>query len=352
MNGSVSPQRRRILSIDGGGVRGLLSARVLSHVESRLRERGALHPLGLAHHFDLLAGTSSGAILAMGLASGRSAAQIEAAFQSDAPRIFASAWWSRCLRPLFAAYGASYAPHGLAQVLREWLGDTPLGQLGSDRVPDAGTCTGRARPLLMATAYDMRQVTTRFFKSWKPGHSGLLAREVAMGSAAAPSYFPPQLLQVPQIEDADPPPAATLMDGALFANNPAMSAWAEARQLWPQDEICILSVGSGEHQDTCDASAPGLWNRAALVRCAFNAMLDGQSDAVDYQLKRLYAQQAPAPGPQLRGYLRLQIDLLQARSDALDDASAANLEGLVADANRLTLLKAPAIAQFLAEVWP
>lgn len=330
--------QRIILSIDGGGVRGLLSAAVLAHIEQLLRSRGKLAESGLAHNFDMVVGTSSGALIALGLAAGNSAQAMVGVYQSQAKEIFSASWLGKQLNPFLGNKGATYKPAGLERVLQGLLTDRTFGQLGS--VDRGSERPGRDHPLLMCTAYDTLQATPRFFKSWKPAHQNLLAWQVARASSAAPTYFPPMTMSINTNDPKDPPPPATLIDGGLFANNPAMSAWAEAKKEWKDDEILILSIGSGERQDKYSANDQQFWNKLNLIKPTFDAMFDGQSDAVDYQLGKLYAD--------THKYLRLQTELTLA-SDELDNTAVGNLKALEEEAKRLIAKQTTAIEEFLQE---
>ncbi|WP_168224732.1 patatin-like phospholipase family protein [Rhodoferax aquaticus] len=331
---------RTILSIDGGGVRGLLSAGVLAHIEQLLRSRNSLAEGGIAHNFDLIVGTSSGALIGLGLAVGNSAQAMVGVYQRHAKSIFSASWLGKWINPLVGNNGATYKPDGLERVLRDILADYTLGHLGSTAIesqrPD------RNAPLLMCTAYDTQQATPRFFKSWKPAHQNLPAWQVARASSAAPTYFPPMTMTINTDDPSDPSPPATLIDGGLFANNPAMSAWAEAKKLWPEDDILILSIGSGERQEKYSANDKQFCNMFNLIKPTFNAMFDGQSDAVEYQLGKLYADSG--------NYLRLQTELAQA-SDSLDNVEAGNLRALEAEAMRLVASQTGAIDAFIQGAW-
>ena len=333
--------KRIILSIDGGGVRGLLSAAVLAHIEQLLKNQEKLAKGGLAHNFDMIVGTSSGALIALGLAAGNSAQAMVGVYQSQAKEIFSASWLGKLINPIVGNKGATYKPAGLERVLQGMLTDKTFGQLGSaDRGNERPE---RDRPLLMCTAYDTQQATPRFFKSWKPANQSLPAWQVARASSAAPTYFPPMTMTINTLDSTDPAPPATLIDGGLFANNPAMSAWAEAKKEWKDDDILILSIGSGERQEKYSANDKQFWNIGYLIKPTFDAMFDGQSDAVDYQLRKLYG----ADTDQYK-YLRLQTELTLA-SDELDNAEAGNLKALEEEAKRLITKQATAIDKFLQE---
>ena len=133
-------EARRILSLDGGGIRGLVTCRWLAGVEDALRVAGKP---GLLSNFDLLAGSSTGAFIACGLSIGLVPADMAALYREHARTIFpgmASRLWSRARRlPTQGPSAPRYDAKGLENVLRKVFGDTTLGQ---------------ARRPVMVTSYD------------------------------------------------------------------------------------------------------------------------------------------------------------------------------------------------------
>lgn len=324
----MSNHFKRVLSIDGGGVRGLLSALVLADLERRLKDRS------LAESFDLIAGTSSGGLIALGLAKGLTAAELVDVFDQRSSTIFPASWFGS-LRPWFGQYGAKYSAEGLQSVLRDVLGNSTLASIGAMSVEDRGR-----RPLLMVPSYDLQQCSSRFFKSWKSGHQNLPAWQVARATSAAPTIFPPFPMEIPQ-DMSDTPPLgsrATMVDGGLFSNNPGAAAWAEARKLWPNDSILLVSVGTGERKESHAAADTRGWNLLKWLRPTLAAMFDGQADAVDHQLRGLLS-----PGD----LVRLQCRLEHALSSDLDAAEPDNLRGLRRDAMDL-IAKADGVLADLA----
>jgi patatin-like phospholipase/acyl hydrolase len=159
----------RILSIDGGGIRGIIPALVLAEIEARTGR-------SIAGLFDLVAGTSTGGILACGLTAPqpRTAQELVGLYRTQGPRIFRRSLWQRVV----SADGLANARHDagpLQEVLEEYLGEARLGE---------------ARPRLLATAYDLQAREPYFFKSWRTGEEparDLLLRTVAQATAAAPT---------------------------------------------------------------------------------------------------------------------------------------------------------------------
>jgi predicted acylesterase/phospholipase RssA len=162
-------------------------------------------------------------------------------------------------------------------------------------------------PVLL-TAYDLQARRAVILRSQGAGTLSMVA--AAHASSAAPTYFEPVRVG-----------GMTLVDGGVFAINPAMVAFAE---LAGERVDVLASLGTGEHTRPLPYEQVRNWGRLAWATPILDVVFDGSSDAVDEQLGRL------APDR----YLRLQTRLREG-SDALDDASADNLARLRRDAQRL-----------------
>ena len=285
----------RILSIDGGGIRGLIPALVLAHIEEECAQPAA-------ELFDVIAGTSTGGILALGLACPEptySARGLASIYADEGERIF-----PKRLINVRSLYDEKYSADGLEEVLEEKLGDT--------RLKDA-----RARVLV--TAYDIERRTPVFFRSVRADHQDdhdFLMRDVARATSAAPTYFEPARLP------GDPPYA--LVDGGVFANNPGMCAYVDRHTVDDRDEVTMVSLGTGELTRRLPYEKAKDWGLLGWGMRVLDVVFDGVSDTVDYQLKTLLGD----------GYLRLQTELNKA-SDDMDDAGERNVTDLKLEAEEL-----------------
>ncbi|MBW3550692.1 MAG: patatin-like phospholipase family protein [Proteobacteria bacterium] len=234
-------EMRRILSLDGGGIRGLVSCLWLAGVEDALLKAGKP---GVLKSFDLLAGSSTGAVIACGMGIGLSPTQLAELYRAQRHTIFpgiAERLWSRAGRVL--AHGPSapkYDGTGLDRVLRQVFGDTRLGQL---KMP------------VLVTGYDTLSRKPVMFKSFLPRHEDLLVWEVCRASAAAPTYFPAHGMVI----QGQP---YSMIDGGVVANNPTACAIAEAMRkdarVGDSHELVVLSVGTGVHEFGLDREM-GSW---------------------------------------------------------------------------------------------
>ncbi len=204
---------RRILTIDGGGIKGVFPAAFLAEIEDWLEEP-------IYNYFDLIAGTSTGGIIAIGLALGLTAGELLQLYKEDGPTIFSSGKLTSSLRRLMRA---KYSLDPLRRSLKKHFGDRRL---------------GHARKRVLVPALDL--VSERVY-IYKTAHHPALVRDykvpavdVALATVAAPTYFPIHLSD-----------EGAYIDGSLWARNPLALAVVEAIGVLdcPRDRIRVLSLG-------------------------------------------------------------------------------------------------------------
>jgi patatin-like phospholipase/acyl hydrolase len=301
----------KILSIDGGGIRGLIPAMVLAEVEQRCGRPAA-------QLFDVIAGASTGGILATALASPdadgqprHAASRLVDLYLEDGPKIFHRS----LLKRVTSADGyvdERYDNSALRSSLHEHLGNA--------RLKDA-ICE------VFVTAYELRLREAFFFRSRRAvgaDQYDFAMADVALATASAPTYFEPVDVVSATGE------TYSLIDGGVFATNPAMCAYADYRRAVAGEEIVLVSLGTGTQTPAhaIDPDAARGWGRIGWVRPLIDIIFDGVSDTVEYELGQLLDIH----------YLRLQTPLKYA-NEALDDASEANLENLKRDADELVSTK-------------
>jgi patatin-like phospholipase/acyl hydrolase len=273
----------KVLAIDGGGIRGLIPALVLAEIERRTgRLAGEL--------VDLVAGTSTGAIIACGVTKPDPlpAERIAEIYVEDGPRIFHRSLLKR-ITSVDGLIDERYDDSGLVASLERHLGPA--------RLPDA-------RPPLLLTAYDIERRQAVFLR-----REDVTMAAASRASCAAPTYFEPVRVD-----------GAALVDGGVFAVNPAVCAYAD---VGGELEV-LLSLGTGEHTQPLPLEEVKGWGQLEWARPVIDVVFDGTADAVDFQLRALLGD----------AYVRLQTPLDEA-SDALDDASEENLAALRREAARL-----------------
>jgi hypothetical protein len=201
-------------------------------------------------------------------------------------------------------YEDKYSFEPLEKVLEEYFDDVPL---------------KAALTRIMVSGYAIEIHSPFFFKSWREKTGPVLMRYAARATSAAPTYFEAARVTVAGKELA-------LIDGGVFANNPAMAAYSEARRLFPgETDFLVVSLGTGRLTQTISFEMAKDWGKVQWARPILHVVFDGISAAVDYQLERILGKQL---------FFRFQITLDTA-NDNIDDASPANLEALKIDAERI-----------------
>ena len=323
----------RILSIDGGGIRGIIPATVLAAIEERTGMR-------TAENFDLIAGTSTGGILALGLSrpdnEGNprfSAADLAGIYKNRGHEIFnRDQREDTNLDTLVAAVREKLAgvervvervpvigPSVIAS-LREFLPD--LEGLTDKRYSNEGlrgvlacqfddATLGDALTGTMVTTYDMQSRRPIFLKSWDPRDVAVQMSDAALATSAAPTFFQPVQLTIGG-------QARTLIDGGIFVNTPTVSAYAEAIRIFPDEtDFFVLSLGTGESTQQLDYQDAVNWGKLEWLPKLLECMFDGMSDAADYQMRRLLGE----------NYIRLQ-GKLKSGNERMDDATPENILAL------------------------
>jgi patatin-like phospholipase/acyl hydrolase len=282
----AAARRFQVLALDGGGVRGIFTAALLAGIEADTG-RPALD------HFDLVVGTSTGGIIALGLGAGLAPREILDFYVAERESIFSGPPIWTGVRRLFRA---KYRPNGLEAALKRILGERLLGE---SRIP------------LVVPAYNLGENAVYLFKT---AHHPRLKRDyrvpmwaVAMATSAAPTYFPAFRLPIDEVR---------LVDGGVWANNPAMVGVTEAVSMFGRglDEIRVLSVGT----TTGLRPRPSRLDNGGLVRWVrgtnvVEVLMAGQSAGAFAQVQHLigpdnaYRLDPPAP-PELA-----RIDACDAR---------------------------------------
>ena len=250
--------RFQVLAIDGGGLRGVFPAGILARLEEAYQIR-------ITDCFDLIVGTSTGGIIALGLGKGLTPAEIEDFYLERGPRIFAGA--ESVLRNLAQITESKYDNTALERELQECFGATLLGE---------------SVKRLVITSYDMENDDVRLIKT---AHHPRLRNDyrlpmwhVALATSAAPTYFSACKI----IKNA------RLVDGGVWANNPTMVGLTEAASLLqiPLTDLRILSIGTSwelkYRPDSLDDAGAWKWKKEIV-----DVMFRGQSHAAVKQAQLL-----------------------------------------------------------------
>lgn len=260
----------KILSLNGGGARGLFTINVLAEVERILEEERGRKDVKIGDYFDLITGTSIGGLLALGLASGKSAREIETHFRKSAPKIFPkSPNWKKLFRKLI---GSAYQSGPLLEAVSKIVGEnTTFNDLNRRvMIPTVNLSTGK--PFFFKTPHNNQFI--------RDGRLKLV--DAAMATSAAPTYFLPHYC-----EDL----SAYFADGGLVANNPSLIGLYEVFRDMHEDfpevtdarKVKILNIGTlGEEYTVSPAALSGkggyckLWGlgeRLVLTTMTANQLL-------------------------------------------------------------------------------
>ena len=319
---NIPSHKKKVLSIDGGGIRGIIPAVVLAHIEA---ETGK----SICELFDLIAGTSTGGILALALtlrgedgAPRYSAKELVSLYVDHGREIFPPARFpgQKLLRNLTQP---KYSARGLRRVLQDYFQKARMGDAMKD---------------VMVTAYNIDRSTSWFFKSHRVKdypERNYLVWQVARATSAAPTYLPPAKVYPPEgilpryTESRNEPLLfhATI-DGGVFANNPAMCAYVEALTEYgaKKDEVLLVSLGTGECSLPVQYKRARRWGLLQWAPPMLGVVFDGVSDTVHYQLRKLLEGSG--------NYYRFQREFKRA-SIGLDDVSPDSLRLLIDAGNEI-----------------
>lgn len=336
---------KRILALDGGGLRGILTLGFLGKMEALLRDRhSAGDDFRLCHYFDLIAGTSTGAIIAAALASGWSAAQLETSYLDLGRKVFE--------RSLFrlGVLRAKYDQRKLSEELKKLLGADVA--LGSERLKTGLLIV--TKRLDSGSPWPLgNNPRGRYYR--RSADSGAIANadyplwQVVRASTAAPAFFDPEHVTIIDRPGATPV-AGEFVDGGVSPfNNPSLQAFMYAtldgyRVGWPvgADKLLLVSVGTGARDPSVkpiDIAAPHavqslvslMDDCAALVETMLQWMSSSPTARViDRELGDLrHDLLAPMP---LVSYLRYNVELTPERVRELDPTltNPADVENLTA----------------------
>jgi len=318
INGFMA-KKVKILSIDGGGIRGVIPGVVLMEIEKIIQKKTSNPKAKIADYFDFFSGTSTGGILACiylcpderNPAKSRfTAEQAVELYLRRGPLIFNTSAWKR-----FTSLGGLseeiYSEESLEKYLRVYFRDVKLSEM--------------VKPCLIA-AYEIEKRQAFFFSrndALESNHRNFYIRDVARATSAAPIYF--KASQIKSLSGE----VYSFVDGGLFANNPAMCSLAEVLKLnsfndekVALENIHILSLGTGIKRNPIEYKEASEYGAIGWIKPILHILSSGNNETVDYQLTQLYKTLDIS-----NQYLRLS-PLLEVASAELDDASPENMKAL------------------------
>ncbi len=321
-----APQNQdiRVLAIDGGGIRGIIPAVILAEIEARTERP-------IAKLFDVIVGTSTGAILAMALTSPgptagtirHSAQDLLRMYHDHGEEIFPKGdrvhWKGNCLKAV------TILPR-IRKLIEKGLKKPYSAKGFEDSIAKYFDENSRLSDLygdVCITTYELESRNVRVLSNRQSkvnSRYNLTLREAARSTSAAPTYFQPLVRNVP----GGAPTELSFIDGGVFANNPALCAFAEAKRLHGSDKtVLLVSIGTGEDPPAISGRDACTWLSGWWTEHIIDILMHGNSQVTHKILEELLRRK---PGEQA-DYYRFQPKLTQCEK-ALDFATKNNINRL------------------------
>jgi patatin-like phospholipase/acyl hydrolase len=309
---------KKILSIDGGGIRGIIPGQILIALETKLQQRTGNPDARIANYFDFVAGTSTGGILTCVLLcpsaddssrprfSAKEAVQL---YVENGHKIFDSSFWHKMVT-LNGIVEEKYEVKGIESCLIKYFGDLKLSEL--------------LKPCII-TSYDIDNRETKFFAQQDYALEGdganFLVRDVCRATSAAPTYFEPELIK--SLSGV----SYACIDGGVFANDPALCAYSEVRNAIDSPtakDMFMVSLGTGSQDISYKFKEAKNWGAIGWVRPVIDIMMSGTAEITNYNMIKMFS-----ANDNLANYVRIQPAKLRDASPLMDDASPENIQALI-----------------------
>ena len=330
---------KRILSIDGGGIRGIIPGMVLVALEEKIRQVTGNPEAHITDYFDFFAGTSTGGILLSILLcpdennAGKQRFNAQDALDiyiKHGTRIFSASNWRRFLSR-FGLLSELYDERILEQVLADYFQDKKLSQL--------------LKPCII-TAYNIELRKNHLFRQQKAITHGdsrdFYIRDVCRATSAAPTYF--AVAEIFSCAGTRYP----LVDGGVFAHNPSLSALLEVIKgynTYKIDDICILSLGTGLSKTAYNYEDFKKKKAISIGPALVDIMSSSSAESTDYYLKQLFRSVNKSSN-----YIRIEPKNLSSIDPALDSASPSNIQKLISLGDKMISEHEDILNRIVAEV--
>jgi patatin-like phospholipase/acyl hydrolase len=298
-----------ILSLDGGGLRGLITVILLQRLNAEPGLKGWIDGV------DLVAGTSTGGLLALAIAKGLDLQTLRDLYQNKGAKIFDDSWFDDVV-DLGSVIGAQYSNRNLTRELINIMGNTTLGELPGH---------------VLITSFDLdNEDQDPKKRTWKPklfhnmpgqdNDAEMLAYKVALYTSAAPTYFPA---------------VDGYVDGGVFANNPSMCALAQTQDSRsnknspPLADLVLLSVGTGTPLTYIKGKNLD-WGLAQWAKPLISVMMDGVNGIADYQCRQILGSRYHRLAPKFPPGVVIPLDAVKRVPEMIDFANNFPLDDTVA----------------------
>lgn len=314
-----------ILSLDGGGIRGIISCIVLKYIEEELQKQDNPNAK-LGDYFDLVAGSSTGGLITSIILYPEDSKKAKYSIQKGLELysekggdIFQVSFWERLINP-FGLFNEKISQEALEKNLNDFFGKLELKDL--------------TKPCLI-TSYDIENRRAKLFNSVdaKVNTDNFLIKDICRATSAAPTYFSPARIRSLYGQ------YFSLIDGGVYANNPALCAYAEARKMpfaelfknsqkpnYPSvNDMIILSIGTGAESKSYSFKKLENAGKLAWITPIIDILLSANAETVDYQLNQMFSTLGMR---NQKNYYRINPSLKNA-SPAMDNVKESNIENLI-----------------------
>lgn len=332
----ILDRKIRVLTLDGGGIRGLIPAQILFNIEKLLKEKfGENSKLG--DYFDVIAGTSTGGIITSLLLLKDdndnliySTQDIINLYLSKSDSIFKKGFWHK-IKTVFGLFGAEYEVGCYEELLKKYFGEKQLKDLKKPSII-CSYDTDKRECVLFKQHYAIQNEADNFY-----------LKDVVRATSSAPTYFRPVKIKSLTGEEY------TLVDGGIYANNPTMCAFIEIDKIFKKsdgsrisiNDIKILSIGTGEYDISYVWDKIKKWGKIKWIKPFIDMSMSATNEVTDYQIKKLYSYNNFS-----EGYLRLN-SVLDKSDNSISNIKAENLSKLTKIGNDIFLINKVLIEKFI-----
>lgn len=294
----------RIVTIDGGGIRGIITTILLQRIVAAPGLENFLETV------DFLAGTSTGGLLSLGISHGISLERIRELYEKSGPEIFADSCLDN-IRDLGKLLGADYSIRQLGKELNDIFGNTTLGQL---------------KKRVLVTAFDLdNEDQDPYRRTWKPklfhnfpgenSDEDSLAADVGLYTSAAPTYFPS---------------VDGYIDGGVYAVNPSVCALAQTqdRRYKPNprlQDILMFSLGTGTSLQYIKGKSLD-WGYLQWIKPLIDLIFDGTAGIADYQCRQFLGQDYHRLAPVFPPGIKIPMDGVKKIPEMIEFAESLDIE--------------------------
>lgn len=317
---------KTILSIDGGGIRGIIPAAILEYLETKIQDILGDDRVRIGNLFDFVAGTSTGSIVGALMLIPKDnikegdlirpkykMSEIVKMYVELGDTVFESSFWHN-VKTCWGIFGPKFPASNIEDPLFLYTDHCKLGDL--------------IKPC-MFSGYDIDKRRVNFYTNSDESRKyvNYYVKDVVRGSTSIPSYFPPAFFK-------DGMEANTIVDGGMFANNPSLAAYIEVSKTvfngkvnrFDPNELIVVSLGTGDFkQKSYPYNKTKRWGKAEWVLPILDILLTSHAEVTHYEMNKLFSVYDA-----LHNYKRINPTITKGSPSALD-SSRKNISNLLID---------------------